>query len=171
MRDLLIGLGYFLGTASVMSYGICLLLNPERFSAFLSRPLFARRSTEQAQDWTERDGRYWRKQGLIMAVSGMFMFLMPLVIAVMHPNDVVSPTPNPEPHPSIESGWPSYLVWSLFLCLGISLVTNPLSVLRYFRPDKKSITSNSSDASLGPRIVGGVVILIALFGLFQVATH
>jgi hypothetical protein len=171
MRDLLIGVGYFLTTAWVTFYGVCLLLNPRRFSTFLSRPLFARRSMEQVQDWTERDGRYWRKQGVVMAVSGMFMFLMPLVIAVMHPDDVVSPTTTPEPHHSIASGWPSYVVWSLFLCLGISLVANPLSVLRYFRPDKKSITSNSSDASLGPRIVGGVVILIALFGLFQVARH
>jgi hypothetical protein len=171
MRDLLIGVGYFLTTAWVAFYGFCLLLKPQRFSAFLSRPLFTRRSMEQVQDWTERDSRYWRKMGFIMVVSGMFMFLMPLVIAVRHPDGVVIPSTIPQPHHSIASGWLSYAVWLLILCLGTLLVANPLSVLGYFRPEKRSIASNSSDGSLGPRMVGGVVILIALLGLFEVASH
>jgi len=169
MRDLLIGLGYFLTTAWCMVYGVCLVFNPRRFSTLISRPVFGRRSTEQIQDWTQNDNRYWRKIGVVTAAGGAFMFFRPLLSSLMVAKDGSSATIAPQLHDATSAGWVSYGVWLLFLCLGISLVARPSKVLNYFsRHQKIQITSTSL---MAPRIVGGVVILIALLGLFQVASQ
>jgi hypothetical protein len=171
MRDLIIGVGYFLTMACWVAYGVCLILNPQRFASLLSRPIFGRQPDEQIQNWTEKDNRYWRKLGVITAASGIFMFFTPLVTALRQPGGSANPSEIPQIHHFNSNGWESYAIWLVFLFLGISLVARPLTVLGYFRPEKNSLSSNSPVASAGPRIVGGVLILITLMGLLLMSRH
>jgi len=171
MRDILIGLGYFLTTLGIAIYGICLILKPQRYSLFLSRPLFARHLAKSASDWTESDKHKLRNNGIVMLILGAFMFLMPLVVAVTSPENAINPAVTPQAPHSEQNRWGSYIMLLLFLCLGGSLAIRPLPVLNYFRQKQSRLVALSRRDSMGPRFVGLFMIFAALWGLYQVGRH
>lgn len=171
MSDVFIGIFYFLATLGVALFGACLLFKPQRFYPLISRPLFGRTSMAQGRDSAESDVNSGRKLGVIMLISGAFMFIMPLVIAVKNPgNDSISPV-SPPTHYSQPESWGSYFVWFLFLCVGCFLAIRPLPILNYFRSKRAQPAIPSGANLIGPRVVGVVIILVALFGLIQVVRH
>jgi hypothetical protein len=171
MRDLLIGLFYFLTTLGVAVFGVCLIYRPKRFYPLVSRPLLGRTSTAHVRDSDESDEQSGRKLGIIMMILGTFMFLMPLVIALKNPGNATNPGVPPDTHYSQPGRWGSYVFWFIFLCIGCSMAIKPLPILNYFRSKQSRLAVLTQTDLIGPRVVGVIVILIALFGLLQVARH
>ncbi len=169
MRDLLIGFGYFGFCLLVAISGVCLIVKPRRFSLWFSRPLLGRRS-EESQEWSEVDASHWRTEGILRAIGGAFMFLLPILFAVHSRTDRdSSAAPQVPQFHSIH--WIDYLFFTSVLCFGSALIAKPLRMLRFFHSKERPIVSSSPRDLIGPRIVGVLFILFALFCLVQVGRH
>jgi ABC-type Fe3+ transport system permease subunit len=157
MRDLLIGFGYFGVVLLIALLGLGLIVQPQRYHVFLSRARFAR--SNRSYDLQPAERRHWRMIGVVMLILGSFMFLLPLTAL-----DTPQVAPNSHPHTE-PNGWPSALIWILFLVMGVCLALKPKFMLGLFRSNRNQKDISEENSLTPARVIGVLFALGALFVL------
>jgi hypothetical protein len=172
MRDILIGIGYFSVTIGFVVYGICLIVKPQKFATFITRPIIRTRSADSSQSWTKEDGSRWRIIGALQAAFGAFMFLAPLITALTSSEGTPDSPSKTSSHQPFHSGnLASTIIWFVFFCIGCSLCLWPASTLRVFGSRQSSDPPLTGVAAAGPWLVGVIVAVVTLWELIRIVNH
>lgn len=165
---MLIVIGYLLTALAFLAVGLCLLISPGTYFAFLDR--FAR------VDLWAKLGSSWEPKAARWRALGVAFTLIALLMVVGPPLSVYLRSPEGwhehlrSSHPGVS--WGALTVLLFFFALGVGFLARPLAVLDKVSPRKLSIEPDVQGHVYKLRIFGGLLLFVSLLGMWvQLLRH
>ena len=165
---MLFDIGYLLVALAFLAVGLCLLLSPGTYFALLDRMARVDLWAKPRDSWDPKAPQ-WRAVGLGVTLFGLFLIVGPLLSAYLQsPQEY-----NQRLHSSHHGvSWGALILWLFFFVLGLGFLGKPLALLDRVSPRKLSAEPDAQRHTYMLRILGGLFLLISLFGLLvQLLRH
>jgi hypothetical protein len=145
-----------------LAVGLCLLISPGTYFALLDRMARIDLWAKPSSSWDPKASR-WRAAGLALTLFALFLIVgPPLSVYLRSPKEF-----NQRLHCShLSVSWGALILWLFFFALGIGLLVRPLAVLDRFSPRKLSVEPDVQRHTYKLRIIGGLLLLISLLGMW-----
>lgn len=145
-----------------LAVGLCLLISPGTYFALLDRMARIDLWAKPSSSWDPKASR-WRAAGLALTLFALFLIVgPPLSVYLRSPEEF-----NQRLHCShLSVSWGALILWLFFFALGIGLLVRPLAVLDRFSPRKLSVEPDVQRHTYKLRIIGGLLLLISLLGMW-----
>ncbi len=155
-------IGYLLVALAFLAVGLCLLLSPGTYFGLLDRMARVDLWANPSSSWDPKAPR-WRAAGLALTLFALFMIVGPPLSVYLRSSEEF----NQRLHSSHHSvSWGALILWLFFFALGIGLLVRPLAVPDRLSPRKLSVEPDVQRHTYNLRIIGGLLFLIALLGMW-----
>jgi len=158
---LLFDIGYLLVALVFVAVGLCLLLAPGTYFALLDRMARVDLWAKPSPSWDPK-ARRWRAVGLGVVLFGLFLIVGPVVSAYLQSPEEFNQRLH-SPHHG--ASWGAVILWLFFFVLGLAFLGKPLAVLDRVSPRKLSTEPYAQRHTYMLRILGGLFLVISLFGI------
>ena len=160
-------IAYLLIALIFLAVGLCLLISPSTYFALLDRLARVDLWAKPSSSWDPEAPR-WRALGVGFTLFALLLiFGPPLSVYLRSPKDW-----HEHLHSSPGVSWGALIVLLFFFALGVGFLVRPLAVLDTVSPRKLSVEPDVQRHTYKLRIIGGLLFLISLLGLWiQLLRH
>jgi hypothetical protein len=161
-------IGYLLVALAFLAVGLCLLLSPGTYFALLDRMARVDLWAKPSASWDPKAPR-WRAAGLALTLFALLLIVgPPLSVYLRSPEEF-----NQRLHSSHHSvSWGALIVLLFFFAVGVGFLVRPLAMLDAVSPRKLSVEPDVQRHTYKLRIIGGLLFLISLLGMWvQLLRH
>ena len=154
-------IGYLLVALAFLAVGLCLLLSPGTYFALLDRMARVDLWAKPTSSWDPKAPR-WRAAGLALTLFALSMIVgPPLSVYLRSPGEF-----NQRLYSHHSVSWGALILWLFFFALGMGLLVRPLAVLDRLSPRKLSVEPDAQRHTYKLRIIGGLLFLFSLLGMW-----
>jgi hypothetical protein len=154
-------IGYLLAALAFLAVGLCLLISPGTYFALLDRMARIDLWAKPSSSWNPNAPR-WRAVGLGATLFALFLIVGPPLSVYLRSPEEFNQRIRSSHH---GVSWGALVLLLFFFVLGLGFLARPLAVLDMVSPRKLSAEHDAQRHTYILRILGGLFLLISLFGM------
>ena len=145
-----------------LAVGLCLFLSPGTYFALLDRMARIDLWAKPTSSWNPK-ARRWRAVGLGVTLFALFLIVGPPLSVYLRSPEEFNQRIRSSHH---GVSWGALVLWLFFFVLGLGFLAKPLALLDRVSPRKLSVEPDAQRHTYVLRILGGLFLLISLFGMW-----